>query len=96
MPNYNDGSWYRWSGERMKPASVHKDSLVEHLYHDESINTSGKVRKLAGAVEWGLTLKFRVIREHREPREFWISLNNGGIFNSPQENAIHVREVIEE
>lgn len=88
MTNYNDGYWHVWNGGE---CPVHEKSRVDITYaHGTAIRDV-----TAGRYGWNSPLMFRVVEEHREPREFWISLNNGGIFNSPQENAIHVREVIE-
>jgi hypothetical protein len=98
MTNYNDGSWHGWNGGE---CPVHEDSRVDIVWLEDNgvvkiIHDARAGDKAFDGNGFGSLIAFRVIREHREPREFWISLNNGGIFNSPQENAIHVREVIEE
>lgn len=91
MADYNDGKWHGWNGGE---CPVHPKTIVEVV--NKSVGLSDPRRACDTGWDFDGLVAFRVIREHREPREFWISLNNGGIFNSPQENAIHVREVIEE
>ena len=103
MTNYNDGKWHGWNGESMKPASVHDKSVVEYVWHDAHQNSFGKSERVAGCDEfdvspaWSNTLKFRVTKEHKEPREFWVSPESGRCFtNKPiAYTAIHVREVTE-
>ena len=69
MTNYNDGKWHGWNGGE-RP--VHPKSVVEAVWHDANQETTG-IRKgpaLAGA--WrGQIVKFRVVKEYREPRECW-------------------------
>lgn len=92
MTNYNDGRWHGFNGEKLP---LHNKTQIIAVVQVEFEEVE-IWRRMVGEAPWKNIIAFRVIREHREPREFWISLNNGGIFNSPQENAIHVREVIEE
>ena len=69
MTNYNDGKWHGWNGGE---CPVHPESVVEAVWHDANQETTG-IRKgpaLGGA--WrGQIVKFRVVKEHREPRECW-------------------------
>lgn len=78
MTNYNNGKWHGWNGESEKPATIHDMSLFEYIWHDENTDKTGKSERHAGRNEngvgpaWGNILKFRVTKEHKEPREFWL------------------------
>ena len=99
MTNYNDGAWHGWNGGE---CPVHPKSMVEAVWHDPNQETTG-IRKgpaLGGA--WhSQIVKFRVVKEYREPREFWIV--GVCVFESAREaktafpgcTPIHVREVTE-
>ena len=101
MTNYNDGNWHGWNGGE---CPVHPKSVVEAVWHDANQETTG-IRKgpaLGGA--WhSQILKFRVVNEYREPREWWIAGRNEVAFPSAREaktafpgcTPIHVREVTE-
>lgn len=93
MTNYNDGKWHGWNGGK---CPVHPETVVE-------------VRSWAGCARtvnaksiqsWGddgaqsQPVAFRVIKEHREPREWWILHGKIYGYNCDQ-SAIHVREVLE-
>lgn len=102
--NYNDGNWHGWGGEYMKPAIVHDKSIVEFIWHDENTDETGKDQMQAGWNDiderpaWSNVLKFRVIKEYREPREFWIEVETGRATTEPchaNHFYVHVREVIE-
>lgn len=92
--NYNDGKWHGWNGGE---CPVHPESVVECLLE---CGHSGEMP--AG---WWTAWKtevaaFRVIQEHKEPREWWIGTENG--FHTIQRyeprkphNFTHVREVTE-
>ena len=106
MTNYNDGKWHTWGGEGMKPASVHSKSVIDYVWFDEFDEnelcgiTNG--RKASDNVAWSQVVKFRVVKEHKEPREFWFyklaSGDWGKSDKKPSEfwpEVIHVREVTE-
>lgn len=94
--NYNDGKWHGWQGGE---CPVHPKSEVDLL--DE---IQGKVYGMpAEAVHWSFSGAFRVTKEHKEPREWWIVPGCGFYNNEKRANAaasqvvtnpIHVREVI--
>ena len=105
MTNYNDGKWHGWNGEELKPASVHDNSVIEFIWHDENTDKHGCRTMFAGRDErdhspaWGHVLKFRVTKEHKEPREFWLTPNSHDpsgfhVVSSTYPNTIHVREVL--
>lgn len=108
MTNYNDGKWHRWHGEDMKPSSVHDMSIVEFIWHDENTGDTGKFQMKAGWDDmderpaWSNILKFRVIKEHRAPREMWVCIYDGTAwdgkeqaekFNRERGPILHMKEV---
>lgn len=92
MTNYNDGNWYGWSKGDLP---VNPYTIVEVLHAKNGILFERK----AGITAWNDAnlIAFRVIKEHKEPREFWIYPDTGMIFPAKPAcpHAIHVREVIE-
>lgn len=104
MTNYNDGKWHGWNGGE---CPVHPKTLVDTRWQDESRGSLGEI--LAGNVMsecWTHTnsikhcnriIAFRVIKEHREPREWWIYPDTGVVKKTKPvcPHAIHVREVLE-
>ena len=66
MANYNDGLWHGWNGGE---CPVHPEAVVEVLLR------SGCEDGPANVVDWDHkydpVIAFRVIKEHKEPREFW-------------------------
>lgn len=101
MTDYNDGKWHRWNGEGMKPAGVHDKSWVEFIWHEDRSNKLGRERMLAGwnsldeRPSWSNVLKFRVVREHKEPREFWVDPDRCIAVTQYHSGFILVREVLE-
>ena len=95
MTDYNDGKWHGWNGGE---CPVHRRSEVECSYTDRKSITSS-----AGSFPWDATnvdrpAAFRVIKQHREPREFWIWTDSSGKqhavdYNAP--GAVKFREVLE-
>lgn len=106
MTNYNDGKWHGWNGGE---CPVHPETEIEGIY-TESTLYKGVIKGLADAFSWGRgeydlgLVAFRVVKEHREPREFWI-MTEKGVLRSYRASkpdvvpfgweCIHVREVIE-
>ena len=101
--NYNDGNWCGWNGGE---CPVHPETMVEVV--SEHGADSGRASAMAPwGHEDGLSpiVAFRVIKEHRDPREFWANTEKSTILLSygKNDNAeefisagyIHVREVIE-
>jgi len=71
MTNYNDGNWHGWNGGE---CPVHLDSEVDVMIAD-GIREFGKAKVFF----WHETddprcaiAAFRVIKEHKEPRELWV------------------------
>ena len=109
MTKYNDGKWHGWNGEVTKPASVHSDSVIDYVWFDDGDENelcgTNKGRKASDLVGWSQVVKFRVVKEHKEPREFWQYYDNQTgqwiVSSNPPEiirggsELIHVREVTE-
>ena len=76
MTNYNDGKWHGWNGGE---CPVHPKTVVEGYWRN-GITTSACPSVYNTGVAGGLNFSwdgetrlhlFRVIKEHKEPREFW-------------------------
>ena len=100
MTDYNDGRWHGWNGGE---CPVHPKSVVDAILMDGS-RTHGLGISLAGNLDWthGLgnddIIAFRVVKEYREPREFWIYEDDqGNLYASRNQipGSFKVREVIE-
>lgn len=106
MTNYNDGSWHGWNGGE---CPVHPRSVVEIVYQDDGAYRNNEA--IVSHCDWGKgcsspIVAFRVIYEHKVPREFWLC---GYTICTKKESAdrvnmekhdglmeiIHVREVLE-
>lgn len=100
--NYNDGNWHGWNGGE---CPVHPKSKVEVVIRDPE----GLIRSNAGYVQllrWEYLegypniIAFRVVKEHREPRDFWLDTVTQQVFysevvSSDKRRIVHVREVLE-
>ena len=104
MTEYKENVWYGWNGGE---CPVHPETFVEYIYLDDSIGPC-LCKDEAGRFIWlnndGLPIvSFRVIKEHKEPREFWLVLNRvytseieAKIYaNNVDSKVIHVREVLD-
>jgi hypothetical protein len=101
MVNYNDGNWHGWNGGE---CPVHPETVVEYVWNG-SHGLVSQTEKAGWGIGWRSTGKyhmiaFRVIKEHREPREFWVAphpVKELGVISVDERhpNAIKVREVIE-
>lgn len=72
MVNYNDGNWHGWNGGE---CPVHPETTV-HFINIHGYSEEGHV---ADDIYWGDPLLFRVIKEYKEAREFWINVKTGGM-----------------
>jgi hypothetical protein len=107
--NYNDGKWYGWDGGE---CPVHPETMVETVWVNGDCKKGVASRwkwRVEGQIQY--MIAFRVIKEHREPREWWSLWSPSGnlIGNFTKDSAhrkndthyngkgcvIHVREVIE-
>lgn len=98
MTDYNDGKWHGWNGGE---CPVHPETIVEYV----TINGHNDNRAACGLVfdrdNLSAIIAFRVIKEHREPREFWIraGVDYPRAYDAEPDDAsryIHVREVMDE
>lgn len=103
MTNYNDGNWHGWNGGE---CPVHPKSVVEWVHVCELNEWSLGIQEKMEAGQLGFNegiIAFRVVKEYREPREFWIAGQMALAFPSSREaktaypgiTPIHVREVTE-
>lgn len=104
MTDYNDEKWHGWNGGE---CPVHPMSLVEAVWHDPHNAAAGMTgprpagdQEVGPSLAWAHVVKFRVVKQHREPREWWLGGNE--FFRSKLEaenngwiNTVHVREVLE-
>ena len=98
MSNYNDGRWHGWNGGE---CPVHPKSIV-NIIGPGSDGTDGLWLSLpAGHVDWSSSGAFRVTKEFREPRDFWIGSDGRAYLHKKHAPAhsgkpvIRVREVLE-
>lgn len=100
MTDYNDGNWHGWNGGE---CPVHRDSVVNVVWADNR-NPDKPGEYQAVRIAWGSKIgdapvAFRVIKQHREPREFW--MNQGrlsgtwGVCEASYPGATLFREVLE-
>lgn len=99
--NYNDGKWHGWNGGE---CPVHPRSFVEISWRlkDGDITGSG-MPDAAECWFWngndiGDIIAFRVIKEHKEPREFYAyhdSFGNPHVCEPNTYGATLFREVAE-
>jgi len=102
MTDYNDGKWHGWNGGK---CPVNPKSNVEIVTRNGGFNADD-----AETFYWhrpdsygNPIVAFRVIKQYKEPREFWISHIGGLVFNQFEHRPetaygmplIHVREVLE-
>lgn len=93
VTDYNDGKWHGCNGGE---CPVHPESIVDLLYADPE---HAVLSIEAGDYHWDSDLvAFRVIKQHREPRELWMHDDGMGFWCecSPDSNgATLFREVLE-
>ena len=76
MTNYNDGKWHGWNGGE---CPVHPKTVVDVFFAD---GQKGSSKEEAKGLRWsrissiGDIVAFRVVKEHREPREYWAYLTH--------------------
>lgn len=91
MTDYNDGKWHVWNGGE---CPVHSRSVVEVLHAEKGILDE----RAAGVILWDHKdlIAFRVVKEHKEPREWFIDTYTMQACKSQYGRfTIHVREVID-
>jgi hypothetical protein len=80
MTDYNDGKWHGWNGGE---CPVRPDTEVEGIYmQGDQISPSSPLTDEASIFDWNYKnryrlVAFRVVKEYREPREFWVCEGTG-------------------
>lgn len=101
MTEYKEGVWYGWNGGE---CPVHPETIVTVKWSCNGVETSPTPARCF-ETNWqnSSICAFRVVKEHREPREWWIvpgayhvpfSGENYG--TKPNVGAVRVREVLDE
>lgn len=99
MTDYNNGDWWGWNGGE---CPLHPETKGEFVFADGCICS----RKPAGEWQWDdkelPLIAFRVTEEYKEPREWFVYINQHGIpfidrnkGESGSGEYILVREVLE-
>lgn len=103
MTNYNDGKWHGWNGGE---CPVHPKTTVEIVYlvNENGIakfDTGNSVKFTWNAV-YAKIVAFRVVKEYKEPREFWVAVGySGNVVDATKERPsdpygyVKVREVMD-
>jgi hypothetical protein len=87
---YEENVWYGWNGGE---CPVHPKSELNVVFDDLS-GWVGNRTVRADSVEWLGSCEpcaFRVVRAHREPREFWITTFDGVAWDTPEQAERHNR-----
>jgi len=103
MTNYNDGKWHGWNGGVMP---VQGRSLIDVVFRCQGYRESKKANSWSWDCPEEPIIAFRVTKEYKEPREYWICQPLYGMSRTlildrePYEahlyrKVIHVREVVE-
>ncbi|WP_313349117.1 hypothetical protein [Paracoccus sp. (in: a-proteobacteria)] len=93
MTKYEPGIWHGWNGGEMP---VHPKTVVE-----VATPSGSSLANTADCWVWDgdaaiRVVAFRIVREYREPREWWLyPLPGVQPSREPREGWIHVREVID-
>ena len=90
MTNYNDGKWH--SRKKGETIPLHEKTEVQWM------NTNGDSSKtFSGTLCWddgcSEVIAFRVIKEHREPKEYTIDPRKNIIWYSSEDDLVHVKEL---
>lgn len=97
--DYNDGQWHLWPGGE---CPVHPQSTIQWMAWGIATSCGGTIP--AGEIIWAGVTAFRVIKQHKEPREWWVVPDLiTEVFETEAEanargyaNPIRVREVTDE
>ncbi|WP_313349366.1 hypothetical protein [Paracoccus sp. (in: a-proteobacteria)] len=90
---YEPGIWHGWNGGE---CPVHPKTVVVAAFHDGMLPASH-----ASDWDWSVNrcpiIAFRIVREYREPREWWVHPERhiASDYNPNVDGWVHVREVID-
>lgn len=103
MTNYNDGKWHGHNGGE---CPVHPKTVVDAIWLNDGVPT--RYKGVSVDIDWEYNpnplIAFRVIKEYKEPREFWVRYDENkqaSVIVSPVDHfhakpgeIIHFREVL--
>ena len=73
MTDYNDGKWHNAEGDEWP---LHEKTMAYRLWRAPETDMERLDYGAVGSMNWGnqysRTTAFRVVKEYREPREWWI------------------------
>ena len=102
MTNYNDGNWWGWNGGE---CPVHPDTEVDAVTKTKVLGCT-ELRYAAvwraGDFDWRASaatpiIAFRVTKEHRGPREWWLDPETGQAVTMQYGRfTVKLREVLDE
>lgn len=103
MTDYNDGKWHGWNGGE---CPVHSDSLVDVVTYIGGSYCDARASTWEWNSDYSPIVAFRVVKEHKEPREFWVTKMtlfdlNGNVYGyfyqecNEKDGQFKTREVIE-
>ena len=100
MTEYKENVWYGWNGGE---CPVHPKSLVEAVWISGGPFRSEQREAKDFVWVWDAPVSgiiaFRVVKEYREPREFWVFPGGRDVLTAKPavggDHYIHVREVVE-
>jgi hypothetical protein len=89
-PDYNDGAIHWWGADkRYTPEGLHPETIVIVL---DCINGGGFNQGRVSGFHWAGVSAFQVIKQHVEPRVWWVNLyengTTGGLYKNKQEALI--------
>lgn len=75
--NYNDGLWHGWNGG---DCPAHPETVVDLTVWVDAYGSGsgldGHTGIKAGSISWHSVNAFRIIKEHKEPRQWWCVLTH--------------------
>ena len=101
MTEYKEGVWYGWNGGE---CPVHPNTEVVVKWSSNGVETETLPARIFDYIWGGRSIAaFKIVRENREPREWWIIPGTvhtpfSAIYygTKPQVGAVRVREVLDD
>tara|TARA_R110000868_G_scaffold76760_9_gene220469 strand:- start:734 stop:1066 length:333 start_codon:yes stop_codon:yes gene_type:complete len=88
-PDYNDGAVHWWDSAD-SPLGIHPKTTVRVL--DPCVGT---FNSLAQKISWRMVSAFQVIKQHVEPREWWVNVyedGTSGVLHKTEQEAVSMFE----
>lgn len=73
--NYNDGKWHGWNGGE---CPVHPETIVEVSHKTSGFVSGEEAEQFYWDGDKCMIVAFRVIKEHKDPRDVWIGIDANG------------------